>query len=226
LKRVSPTPFPKGAPLSETSWLLQPCRLLPARQAKSLWKGVWGKAFLRICLASCQSMSNAERQRGQAMPVLRTGWPNSRSPVRVGACCPAERRIGPVAGPWHCLPAEPELGLLFSSGQDDRPKRSAEGRQHPTLRPVGRTSCGRPLHRRSSRHRESRPGETHEGGPHAKHIRTSRRLPRRASSRRLLRRPSSPRLLAGLSPPAGALRLGATVFHGLTPVATDYRPSG
>ena len=128
------------------------------------------------CLASCQSMSNAERQRGQAMPVLRTGWPNSRSPVRVGACCPAERRIGPVAGPWHCLPAEPELGLLFSSGQDDRPKRSAEGRQHPTLRPVGRTSCGRPLHRRSSRHRESRPGETHEGGPHAKHIRTSLRL--------------------------------------------------
>ena|GEM_PF-3307932 len=31
---------------------------------------------------------------------------------------------------------------------------------------------------------------------------------------------------AVLSPPAGALRLGAIVFHGLTPVATDYRPLG
>jgi len=38
--------FPPRPP-SETFGLLQPCRPVPARQRKSLWKGVWGKSFLQ-----------------------------------------------------------------------------------------------------------------------------------------------------------------------------------
>ena len=39
----------------------------------------------------------------------------------VGAGCPAEWRIGPVAGPWYCLPSAGRFGRLARPTARDNP---------------------------------------------------------------------------------------------------------
>jgi hypothetical protein len=78
-----------------------------------VWRTFGGDTNNAPCIDACEPGRRNPEDEHNARPSSR------RSGIRmgtVGAGCPAEWRIGPVAGPWHCLPSVEREPPAFRAG--------------------------------------------------------------------------------------------------------------